>query len=53
MPIFLWYTDFFRRVGDELGLLVEVASRTLEHLDLREAWIKVDKRDSGVILLIM
>lgn len=42
MPPFLWHEVFFKRLGVELGELVEISPRTLESRDLSEVWLKID-----------
>lgn len=47
--MFVWHSEFFARIGSELGVLLEVADRMTDRSDLRKVWIKVDFRDVGLI----
>lgn len=44
---------FFKKLGSEHGVLMEVANRTETRSRLRKAWIKVDMWDAGLIPAVM
>lgn len=41
VPHFFWHSDFFSKLGMELGKLIKILPRTLKKKGLREVWIKI------------
>lgn len=49
VPLFMWYAEFFNRLGEELGKIVEISPLSTKNTELWEVWLKFDVADMKAI----